>query len=37
MPGLFSGDFLTRGFRTMLVGLGYHAQGWGAGFTLGPT
>ena len=37
LPGLFSSDFLIRGFREVLTALGYEAQGWGAGINFGPT
>lgn len=37
IPALFSCDRLTRGFRAVLTGLGYVAEGWGAGINFGPT
>jgi hypothetical protein len=37
IPGLFSSDYLTRGFRGVLAELGYEVIGWGGGVNLGPT
>jgi PGAP1-like protein len=37
IPGLLSSDGLIRGFRQALTILGYRAEGWGAGFNIGPT
>jgi Alpha/beta hydrolase family len=37
IPGLFSSDFLIRGFRDVLATLGYQVEGWGAGINFGPT
>ena len=37
IPGLLSSDGLIRGFRQALTILGYQAEGWGAGFNIGPT
>ena len=37
IPALFSGDYLTRGFRGALATLGYQVEGWGAGVNFGPT
>jgi pimeloyl-ACP methyl ester carboxylesterase len=37
IPGLFSSDWLIRGFREALTMLGYQVEGWGAGLNFGPT
>jgi hypothetical protein len=37
IPGLFSSDFLIRGFRDVLTAVGYEVEGWGAGINFGPT
>lgn len=37
IPGLFSSDWLIRGFRQALEMLSYRVEGWGAGLNLGPT
>lgn len=37
IPGLFSSDWLIRGFREALTMLGYQVEGWGAGINFGPT
>lgn len=37
IPGLFSSDWLIRGFRDALALLGYRVEGWGAGLNFGPT
>jgi len=37
IPGLFSSDWLIRGFRDALARLGYRVEGWGAGINFGPT
>ncbi len=37
IPGLLSADWMTRGFRDVLAGVGYRVEGWGAGINLGPT
>jgi len=36
-PGLFSADYLVRGFRRLLADLGYDVASSGAGINLGPT
>ena len=37
IPGLFSSDWLIRGFRQALELLGYQVEGWRAGINFGPT
>lgn len=36
-PAFLGSDYLTQGHRAVLTSLGYQAEGWGAGWNLGPT
>src|SRR5579862_4609337 len=37
LPGLGAGDYTTVLMRRLLMGLGYHVEGWELGRNLGPT